>query len=273
MRCEFELVLPVPVPEMPSMVVHLDHNTHFILHTDNDVVMVDAEDTVDHASALLTLAYAHRRLDIKEEDLALRLLHRSGPQFVKGSGSVPFDPTFVADGRYGCLVRDSFNNPYYYESLLPAKPPIESVQKAYRGFDEDPENEHYLVVKKYPRGPPSFQRPVPPPQPSSTKPYPRVLPATTTTVDTIPLEYAEFGFLVPSLIHYIGLYLMATELSATLLAPLGLSDVSMVVDAICASGARTPTNYERIEFLGDSILKLCTTVNVAATRELAPDHE
>lgn len=87
-------------------------------------------------------------------------------------------------------------------------------------------------------------------------------------VDATPMEYVELGFLMPSLIHYIGLYLTATELSSTLLAPLGLSDISMLVGAICATGARGPANYERIEFLGDSILKLCTTVNVAATSEL-----
>ncbi|ROW06517.1 hypothetical protein VMCG_04359 [Cytospora schulzeri] len=270
-RCEFDLVLPVPIPEMPAMVVYLDHNTHFTLNIGKDVIMTDTDDATDYSLTLLSLGYAHRHLDIKEEDSAMRLIHRSGPLTIEKSGTVPFDPNMVADGRYGYLVRDGFNSPYYYESLLPMKPAIECIQKVYRGFADDPEDEPYLVVKKCPRGPGSFQRPPPPPQSPSTKPYSRILPASGTTVDTIPLEYAEFGFLMPSLIHYIGLYLTAAELSNDLLASLRFSDISMIVDAICATGARGPTNYERIEFLGDSILKLCTTVNVAATKLRWPE--
>lgn len=253
---------------MPAMVVYLDNKTHFTLYIDHDVDMADADDAGDYTSVLLSLAYAHRRLEIKEDDFAIRLISRSGSLSVEEPRMVvPFDTNLWADGRYGdgYLIRDDSNSPYYYESLLPTKPPIESVQKAYRGFTDDPEDEPYLVLRKYPRGPGFFRRPPPQPQPPSTKLYPRVLPASGAMVDTIPLEYAELGFIVPSLIHYVGLYLTATELSKTLLAPLGLSDISMIVDAICASGAQTPTNYERIEFLGDSILKLCTTVNVAAT--------
>ncbi|KUI57727.1 Dicer-like protein 2 [Cytospora mali] len=270
-RCEFELVLPVPIPDMPSMVVYLDHNTQFTLQTDKDVAMADADDTADYSLNLLSLSYGHRRLDIREGDSAIRLIPRPGSLPVEMPGRVPFDSKLVEDGQCAYLVRDESGSPYYYESLLPTKPPIGSVQKAYRGFADDSEDESYLVVKKCPRGPGSFKRPPTPSQPPGTKPYSRILPATSTTVDTVPLEYAEFGFLVPSLIQYIGLYLTATQLSNTLLGPLGLSDVSMIVDAICASGARAPTNYERIEFLGDSILKLCTTVNVAATKLRWPE--
>lgn len=271
-RCEFELVLPVPIPDMPPMVVYLDHNTQFTLHMGKDVVTADADNAADNSLALLTLGYTHRRLHIKDDDSAIRLISRSGPLSMGKPGMTPFSSNCVADGRYGYLVRDGFNSPYYYESLLPTKPAIECVQKAYRGFADDPEDEPYLVVKKCPRGPGSFQRPLPPPQSPSTKKYSRILPANSTTIDTIPLKYAEFGFLVPSLIHYIGMYLTATKLSETLLAPLGLTDVSKIVDAICATGARGPTNYERIEFLGDSILKLCTTVNVAATSKSCFSH-
>ncbi|KAK7748032.1 Dicer-like protein 2 [Cytospora paraplurivora] len=264
-KCEFDLVLPTPVPAMPEVVVYLDHNTHLTLHTDNDVVMTDTDYTADQTSTLLTLAYAHRRLDIREEDFALRLIPRLGSSAIRNPEGVPFDTNLVADGRYGYLVRDCFDNPYYYQTILPTKPPFESIQKAYRGFADDPESAPYLVVKKFPRGPGTFHRPSPPQQPPSTKPYSRVLLSADTTVDNNPVEYAEFGFLIPSLIHYVGLYLTATELSKTLLGPLGLSDISMLVDAICASGSRAPTSYERVEFLGDSILKLCTTLNVAAT--------
>lgn len=87
----------------------------------------------------------------------------------------------------------------------------------------------------------------------------------TVTIDSVPTEYAALGLLMPSLIHYIEIFLLANELSTTVLDKLNLSDISMLVTAICTTSARTPTNLERIEFLGDSLLKLVATVNVAAT--------
>ncbi|KAM0286092.1 hypothetical protein ACHAQH_001100 [Verticillium albo-atrum] len=43
----------------------------------------------------------------------------------------------------------------------------------------------------------------------------------------------------------------------------------LVLTAISASGASEASSYERLELLGDSIFKLCTTVNVAALRKSA----
>lgn len=267
--CEFELTVPGFLPEMKPMVVWWDHNTHLTLRVDSDVVMagIDPDEEtstqirglVDHTSVLLALAYCHRKMEIRD-DCVLRLASKSASLCEDQLGKVAFDPGLVAAARLDHLVRDNRDesrHPYYYDSFLPSKPPLESIQKAYKGFEEDPEDIAYLSVRKWPKKTGFFHRPIPPQQSPSAKPYARVLPASTTTVDTLPLFYAQIGLLLPSLIHYIELYLVAAELSGTLLPQLKLSDTSMIVEAICASSARTPTNYERIEFLGDSILKTC----------------
>lgn len=263
-KCEVELVLPILIPQMPRVNVYLDHESHLVLHIGRKVATENVDDSVDVTYALLSAAYAHRRLDIRQGDFVVRLASHN-KAFPIGCSTTPFDSEAMAYSKPGGLVRDIYGNPYQFESILWSKPSVDSVQKAYKGFDEDPENMQYMAVSKFLRGPGLFHQPLPPQQLPSTKPYSRILPVKNSTIDDVSLEYAEVGLLTPSLIHYLELYLIASELSSTLLAPLKLSNISMVVEAICASSARTPTNYERIEFLGDSILKLCVTVNVAAT--------
>jgi dsRNA-specific ribonuclease len=58
------------------------------------------------------------------------------------------------------------------------------------------------------------------------------------------------------------IYLIAEKLSTTILKDVGISDLSLIVTAISASIANEDTNYQRLEFLGDSILKLCTSVQL-----------
>ncbi|CAK7223739.1 Dicer-like protein 2 [Sporothrix curviconia] len=68
--------------------------------------------------------------------------------------------------------------------------------------------------------------------------------------------------------------LVAAELlSSTPLKQLPIRDVSLVATAISASAARLPTNYEHLEFMGDSILKVLATVNCAAQNPDVPEGQ
>jgi hypothetical protein len=86
-------------------------------------------------------------------------------------------------------------------------------------------------------------------------------------VDTVPATHAMFGMIIPTIIHELGVMLMAKELATTVLEPVGISDWGLVREAICARSANEPMNYERLEFLGDSILKLCTCIQAAVASE------
>jgi dsRNA-specific ribonuclease len=257
---------------MPPVIVHLDDKSHFNLQIGEEVTVENAEEPRDVTSTLLSAAYAHRRLDIRRDDFAVKLTSRKATLPLECS-RVPFSTVSAADARSRGLVRDIYGNPFLFDSLLLSKPSAESVQKVQKDFENNPEGIQYVAVSKYPRGPGLFHKPPPrpPQQPPSTKPYWRVLPLSDITIDDLPIEYAELGLLIPSLIHYIEVFLVANELSRTILAPLKLSDISMLATAICTSSARLPTNYERVEFLGDSLLKLSVAVNVAASQLRMPE--
>lgn len=281
--CHFELVLPRTIPDLKPVVIWSNHDTQLTLRLDADTPMVREEfhgfpngiAGVDgHTHVLLALAFCHRKMVIKD-DCVLRLTSPAVSISMDEIGSIPFDVDRLVGGGERCLVRDgrqyTARHPYFFDSFLSSKPPIGSIQKAYKGFEEDPEEVPYLAVKRWPRKSGFFQRPRAPQQVPSTVQYARVIPAEGATIDSIPAKYAQFGLLIPAFIYYTEIYLLASELCETILAPLKLSDVSQVVDAICASSARTPTNYERVEFLGDAILKTCVTLNLAATKIHIPE--
>ncbi|KAG5289085.1 dicer-like protein [Histoplasma ohiense] len=93
-------------------------------------------------------------------------------------------------------------------------------------------------------------------------------PASDCSIDKLPLEYSMFALLAPSIIHNVEIYLLAEELNKTILRPVAFTDLSLVITAISASAAREATNYQRIELLGDSILKFQTTLQLTAANPI-----
>ncbi|KAL8723097.1 MAG: hypothetical protein Q9225_000568, partial [Loekoesia sp. 1 TL-2023] len=79
-------------------------------------------------------------------------------------------------------------------------------------------------------------------------------------IDRLPLAYAYFAASVPAILHCVGVRLTAAHLSNTLLAPVAFKNMELVVTAIAASAAQEATNYQRQEFLGDSVLKFLTSL-------------
>lgn len=273
-QCELEIALPGYLPEMKPLHVWWDASTRLTLSLDSDMAMADAPDNnrawadQDCTHVLLSLAFIHRQRNIKE-DCVLRIFSPFAPVTMDRLGNTPFNPALVKESGLQYLVRDERDNqrhPYYYDTFLLSKPQVDVVKKTYKGFNDDPEDVPYLAVKNWPKRTGYFLQPLPSSKGVSTKPYQRVIPAGSTTVDSIPTVYAQFGLLLPPLIYYIELYLLANHLSSTILAPLRLTDMSKVVEAIVATSARAPMNYESVEFLGDSILKTCVSKSEETSR-------
>lgn len=101
--------------------------------------------------------------------------------------------------------------------------------------------------------------PVPPAQPKASISY---LLAEHCEIDNLPLGYAQFAFCIPSILHRYEVYLIADELCKTILAPVQFRSLHLVITAISASSAYEGVNYQRMEFLGDAILKCCTATQL-----------
>lgn len=90
----------------------------------------------------------------------------------------------------------------------------------------------------------------------------KYIPAKECEIDDLPFKYSQFALFIPSITHRYEVYLIADHLRNTIVAPVQFQDLQLVLTAISASSAQQDTNYQRLEFLGDSILKMCTSVQL-----------
>lgn len=161
------------------------------------------------------------------------------------------------------LIRDRLEPQvgYVFRELLQNQPSVHSVQNPYENYDTTPDGPH-LSLKRVPRRFDFLRKVVPGGGALSNKTYSAVLPMERCTEDPIPFKFVQFGLLIPSIMHRFSVYLLAKALSETLLKGIGMSDLSLIVTAISASSANEASNYQRLEFLGDSILKTCVSVQL-----------
>lgn len=93
---------------------------------------------------------------------------------------------------------------------------------------------------------------------------PEYIPASSCLVDRLPFPYAQFALFIPSIMHRLEIFMVAEQLCKDVLSEVAFKDLSLVVTALSASGANEATDYQRLEFLGDSILKLFTSITLMA---------
>lgn len=75
------------------------------------------------------------------------------------------------------------------------------------------------------------------------------------TIDRLPFTMAIFGLFISAIVERLGVELVATRLKETILRDVGFTSTRHIITAITAPSAQALTNYQRYEFLGDSILK------------------
>ena len=84
------------------------------------------------------------------------------------------------------------------------------------------------------------------------------------TIESLPASYARMMLFIPSILHIIGIGLVAQNAVDTLLSPVGFKDPKHVMTALTASAAHEFMNYQSLEFLGDSLLKYYTSLQLFA---------
>ncbi|KZF20015.1 hypothetical protein L228DRAFT_214035 [Xylona heveae TC161] len=95
-----------------------------------------------------------------------------------------------------------------------------------------------------------------------SRPPLRYLPISQCDVDILPFIYAQFALFIPSIMHQCGKWILAQRLCETTLSSVEFNDLDLVVTALCASSAREAVDYQRLEFLGDSILKFSVSLQL-----------
>jgi dsRNA-specific ribonuclease len=85
--------------------------------------------------------------------------------------------------------------------------------------------------------------------------------ATGCTLDFLPWELSMASLAIPPIIQLLHQHLMANEIQVKMLKDLPIIDSSYLQEGIIAPSSQWPSNYQRLEFFGDSILKSVVAVH------------
>ncbi|KAL8710357.1 MAG: hypothetical protein Q9220_005127 [cf. Caloplaca sp. 1 TL-2023] len=172
---------------------------------------------------------------------------------IEGSEFRPLDPSMLSPSRMG-IVRDLTHGgvPYVVRGFREEKLDDDNELKIGPPRTEEHKATILFEVSRFPKRA-DFLHPVPTGnQVAARGAYKTLLRPEECSIDRLPLSYAYYAFMLPAILHHIGVRLVAAHLSSTLLAPVAITDTELLVTAISTSAARESSNYQRQEFLGDS---------------------
>lgn len=276
---EYDVVLPVHLEQPRPIRICRDYEIFWELRSGPGRQVSSAE-MPDHTFTLLSLHFGHR-WPVHNKKNVIRVTAKNAVLSMDQIGSDSLESAMERAQSQRYLVRDDRGTPFLCQGILASKPPAGQVRHRFHEYELAPDNVPYVVLKKWIRRSdflhPLLSDPVQDSEnstnsgsPRSSKPYEWVLPVSWARVDAIPLEHVQFGMLIPSIVHELEVMLTTKHLADTLLQPIGISNLELVRVAISAGSAREPFNYERLELLGDSILKYCAAILATATRKFAP---
>ena len=99
----------------------------------------------------------------------------------------------------------------------------------------------------------------------------RTVPLDQCVVDSLPAKYALFAAFVPSILHRIDTTLLAADLQSSVLSAVPVHNEALLIEAISSPSAQEASDYNRLEFLGDAMLKFCATLHVMAKHPTWPE--
>ncbi|KAI9869964.1 MAG: Dicer-like protein 2, partial [Pleopsidium flavum] len=272
---EMVMILPHRCPSIPNFQLHLDWTTSLTAFILEDSGVVYRLDEITHApeiSAMLLRSTFGSRMHTDRSDFPALFVPRIRPSnleswlaSVRGVHAASDIPEAGFDHRSYGLVRDlrhdgklhilkdvTRNIPESHQEKLSIEVPA-AVDSLYLEVIRLPKRTDFLHSL-----PTAIDRPV------DTGPRTEYLPASSCQVDRLPFACSQFALFIPSIMHRFEVFMVAEHLCDEVLSPVAFNNVDLVVTAISASGAQEGTNYQRLEFLGDSILKLLTSITLMA---------
>jgi dsRNA-specific ribonuclease len=260
---EMALCLPTRLPFIPPLKLHWDTDTEFSVSFSNNFDE-EMDDRLSRSSEenylLLTAAFSHRFSLEQRPMVAEFMAYRSS--IPTQLSSHPVRPE-ISQNNMG-LIRE-IQQPstfYIFREWLNSKPPLDQVQYPYSDYLNHPENVPHLSLTRVTRRADFLHQDLRSSTAQQTsKPFSYVLPASKCTEDNVPFELVRFGMFIPSITNHIETQLLVDHLSRTVLHPLNITNTALIQTAITASSSGD-ADYQRLEFLGDSILKFCTSVQI-----------
>jgi hypothetical protein len=149
---------------------------------------------------------------------------------------------------------------------------MDTVENPHENYESFPTDRNFVALRQWPRRL-DFLHEIASDlkaEPATSKPYFIVLPACLLKIDLVPVKYSQFGLLVPSILHKIEVQLIVSELCMTLLTGIDISDKELVRAAIGSPNAREQDDYEKLEFLGDSVLKYIVIIFISSKCKRSP---
>jgi endoribonuclease Dicer len=174
------------------------------------------------------------------------------------------DLTWVRDGRsFGKLYR--FVG-WHYEKLTEEEEAEICGHRTYSRFEEFRVTYPLLVVEPLPQRC-NFLLPLPV---SNATPKPLFLLAKYSYLELLSPAECEYSQFIPSILRRLETAMIVKSLRTTLFprAPLAKIPSPFLTTATTAPVAGDPTNYERLETLGDAVLKFIVAVNLMAAYPL-----
>ncbi|QSZ33077.1 hypothetical protein DSL72_002662 [Monilinia vaccinii-corymbosi] len=267
-----ELCLPIEPPAIPPLKLYWDSKTEFSIEFTNDT-KIGASETMSQAlndTYLLLSGAFSRRFPILPHPTVLQfIVHPISPSLSLDCLPIPPDGPFQNAGFIRQLTNPT--TPFIFEKWLLSKPPIDEVKHPYLGYPDAPVDVPHLALTSVGRRADFLHRVPNQNSSTSSKQFSYVLPASACVQDVMPSQLLQFGMMIPSITHHIEIQLIVDRLCRTILKPLEISDRAVFQTAITAPTYSRVSNYQRLEFLGDSILKLCASVQLMAMHPLWPE--
>jgi ERCC4-related helicase len=262
-KCKVSMLIPIDFLAMGPFSVYWDAETEWRIEIGLPRTVLFSESTTDHTTTFLSLAYRHRwEVENLRHVVVFKAIDTDISQIKPAS--VEFSHQICIEDSVG-LLRDPENHgyPYLFKSWLSTKPSIQSLQYPHKDFESFHDNQPFVALKKWSRRS-DFLHPVAQVSLGNGREYSTVLPQALLQMDLVPIQYSQFGLLIPSILHKIEVQLIVEELCATLFMDVEISNRQLIRTAISSPVAREQDNYQKLEFLGDSTLKFLVFVFVAS---------
>ncbi|KAG8214301.1 hypothetical protein J3R82DRAFT_7412 [Butyriboletus roseoflavus] len=204
-----------------------------------------------------------RAMKVDEQANSERVHSVNAEAFVSENG-YPTDLTWVRDNRsFGRLYR--FVG-WHHEKLAEEEEAEICARPMYSRFEEVRVTYPLLLVEPLPRRS-NFLLPLPV---SNATPRPFFLLARYSSLELLSPTECEYSTIIPSILRRLETAMIVKSLRNTLFprAPLAMIPSLFLTTAVTAPVAEDLTNYERLETLGDAVLKFIVAVNLIAAYPL-----